>query len=398
MFDAIIVGGGLAGCSAAITLARLGHRVGLIEAGTYPRPKVCGEFLSPECVAIFAKMGFLDILHQLHPVTIRTVRLTTPRSGEWQGAFAAPALSLSRYALDQALVNYATACGVIVTTGTRVTAIDGGFAEGFTLQTQAATGRAEVRAASVIAAYGKLSALDRVLERDFFAQSPLDKVPILDKGRQPYIGLKQHFRGTPLPEHIDLHVFRGGYCGVSQVEAGRTNVCLMVEQAVFQEVTAGAPHAVPRFVEWMSADNPQLGAWLADATPLYADWLSIGQVTLAAKTPLEGDILCVGDAAGMVAPLAGDGMAMALHSGMIAAARLHDYITQKTDAAVTKRLYTEDWRHTFAARLRLGRTLQTLMLHPSLLTPGLRLMRALPGVGNWLITHTRDMRLLERTL
>jgi menaquinone-9 beta-reductase len=384
MFDALVIGGGLAGCSAAITLARRGHRVSLIEAGTYPRAKVCGEFLSPECTALFAQMDFLDNVYGLNPATIRTVRITSPRS-EWRGIFPAPALSVSRYALDQAVVTYAADCGVKVATGTRVTGVTGNFADGFTVTTQAAHGQDELRAASVIAAHGKRSNLDRVLKRDFFRQP------------QPYIGLKQHFRGALLPEHIDLHVFRGGYCGISQVEDGRTNVCLMVEQAVFQQVTAGAPDAIPRFIDWMCLDNRHLGAWLADAEPLYPDWLTIAQVTLAAKTPLEGDMFCVGDAAGMVAPLAGDGMAMALHSGVLAAAVLHEYLTHQTDAAEAKGRYADIWRHTFAARLRLGRLLQSLMLRPAVLTPGLRLMGAFPALGNWLVATTRDMRLLERT-
>ncbi|MDZ4770447.1 MAG: NAD(P)/FAD-dependent oxidoreductase [Chloroflexota bacterium] len=386
MFDAIVVGGGLAGCSAAITLARGGHQVALIEAASYPRAKVCGEFLSPECVTLFAGMGFLDSLQALHPATIRTLRITAPGGGEWRGAFPAPASSVSRYALDHALVRYAAACGVTVATGTRVTQIDGGFADGFTVTTHDDDGSHALRAASVIAAYGKRSTLDRVLQRDFFGQA------------QPYMGLKQHFRGAPLPEHIDLHVFHGGYCGISQVEDGRTNVCLMVEQAVFQAVTAGAPDAIARFVAWMSADNPHLGGWLADATPLYPHWLSIAQVTLAPKTPLEGDILCAGDAAGMVAPLAGDGMAMALHSGILAADRVHDYLTHQADASAVKRRYADEWRRTFAARLRLGRALQSLILRPAILTPGLRVMRTFPALGNWLVNNTRDMRLVERTI
>lgn len=385
MFDAVIIGGGLAGCSAAITLARHGHHVALIEAGAYPRAKVCGEFLSPECITLFTEMGFLEHLQQLNPVVIRTVRVTTPTAGEWRGQFPAPALGVSRYALDQALVNYATQCGVTVITESRVKDITGGFTDGFTLLTQTSEGLHKIRATSVIAAYGKRSNLDRVLNRHSFSQP------------RSYIGLKQHFKGPLLPEHIDLHVFRGGYCGVSQVEAGRTNVCLMVDQAVFRQVTASSQQSVEAFVNWMRSDNVQLDHWLADATPLYTDWLSIAQVSLAPKNPLEGDILCAGDAAGMVAPLAGDGMAMAVQSGNLAAHMLHNYLTHVTDATETKRLYADKWRRTFAARLRLGRTLQSIMLQPVMLTPGLRLMRAFPKLGNWLIASTRDMRLLERT-
>lgn len=386
MFDSVIIGGGLAGCSAAIMLARKGHHVALIEAGTYPRAKVCGEFLSPECVTLFDRMGFLEHVHDLNPATICTVRITAPDGAEWRGKFPAPALSLSRYALDQALVSYAIDCGITVFTETRVKDVTGGFDTGFTLTVQNADGLCEVRAASVIAAYGKRSNLDRTLKRDFFRQP------------QSYVGLKQHFRGPLLPAHIDLHVFHGGYCGISQVEDERTNVCLMVDQAIFQQVTVDSPNAISCFIDWMCADNPQLGAWLAAAEPLYPDWLSIAQVSLATKTPLEGDIFCAGDAAGMIAPLAGEGMAMALHSGMLAAHVLDEYLTHQLDAGAAKRRYAEEWQRTFATRLRLGRTLQSIMLNPAILAPGLRLMSVFPTVGNWLVNHTRDLHLQERTL
>lgn len=381
MFDAVVIGGGLAGCSAAITLTRRGHRVLLLEAGTYPQPKVCGEFLSPEVVALFDQAGFLPHLRRLNPVTIRTVRITAPDEREWCGTFPTPGLGVSRFALDHALVHYATALGVTVVTGTRVTKIDGDLERGFTLTAQTAGETRQFHGRGAVAAYGKRSNLDRVLNRPFF------------RDRAPYIGLKQHFMGAPLPEHLDLHVFRGGYCGISHVEAGRTNVCLLVEGAVFQ----AAGSNIERFVEWMCGENRALGRWLRDATPLYPDWLSIGQVTLSAKTLTEGDLLLTGDAAGMIAPLAGDGMAMAVHGGTLAAAALHRYLTGEQDAAAMKQSYTRTWQRTFRNRLRLGRALQSALVRPRVLSHGLRLMNGFPAAGDWLIHHTRDLRLLEKT-
>ena len=212
-----------------------------------------------------------------------------------------------------------------------------------------------------------------------------------------YIGLKQHFAGESLDDHLDLHVFEGGYCGMSQVEAGRTNVCLMVEEPVFRRITAGNPNPVAHFIDAIGVQNAHLRSWLASATPLYPDWLSIAQVSLVDKTPVEGDILCAGDASGMIAPLAGDGMAMALHGGIIAADAVHRYLSQQQDATTTRSRYIEAWQQTFRPRLRLGRMLQSAMMRPALLTPGLHMMQTFPAVGNWMISNTRNLKLLEQT-
>ncbi len=385
MFDAAITGGGLAGCHAAITLAQRGRRVVLLEAKAYPHAKVCGEFLSPECVALFSETGFLPTLQALNPATIRTVRITAADGSAWQTTLPAPAFGISRYALDAALAQYAAEQGVEVRDGARVTQIDGNLSDGFSLSVRTAEGAQTITARVVIAAHGKRSNLDRAMKRAFLAQP------------QGYIGLKRHFRGAALPEHIDLYVFRSGYCGMSEIEDSAINVCLLVRQDVFQAAArAGAGgDDVERFIAWMGGQNAELGAWLAGATPIDAAWLSIAQVPFVAKTCVEGDVLMAGDSAGLVAPLAGDGMAMALHSGKLAALDCEDYLAGRVTAAAFKRAYQVQWRATFAGRLRLGRALQAIMLRPTLIAPGLRLLDRFPALGDLLVAQTRDLGLVE---
>lgn len=381
MTDVVVVGGGLAGTHAATVLAQRGQRVVLLEAEKYPRHKVCGEFLSPECAALFAETGFLERLHALKPAPIRTVRLTAPNGVAWHSVFPAPAFGVSRYALDAALAAYAQEQGVEVCDGARVSEISGNLRDGFTITARGAQGMQTFKGRGVIAAHGKRSNLDRALNRAFLRQS------------QPYIGLKRHFAGPPLPGHIDLHIFGGGYCGMSQVEGSATNVCLLVRQDVFQRAAQGETE---QFIRWMRDQNPALGAWLAQAAPLLPDWLSIGQVPFVPKTLLEGDVLMAGDAAGMIAPLAGDGMAMALHSGKLAADALALYLEGKLGADAAKQQYVAAWKRHFRGRLQLGRALQAIMLRPALLTPGVRLMNLLPALGNLLLSQTRDLSLVER--
>lgn len=387
MFDAVIVGGGPAGCNAAITLARLNHRVLLLEAGIYPRPKVCGEFLSPESIVFFTESGFLGELRKLKPVPIQTLRITEPAGHQWSSKLPAPALGLSRFALDKAMADYARAVGVEVQDGTQVKQIEGNLRAGFSITTQTRMRSQVFRTATVIAAHGRHSNLDRTLR------------PVGSRlSSKHYLGLKQHFMGPKFWGHIDLHVFHGGYCGMSQVEDGTTNVCLLVDQKVFQAVTSTGHNPIAGFINWMSGQNPHLKKWLAQSSPVYPEWLSTAQISLETKLPVESDILFAGDAAGMIAPLAGDGMAMALQSGKLAALSLNRYLTRVQDASAMKRNYIYLWQRTFAARLKLGRLLQSIMLRPKLLAPALCLINRFPFAGNWLVQHTRDRQLIEQKL
>jgi menaquinone-9 beta-reductase len=379
MFDTAIVGGGPAGCSAAITLAQRGARVVLFEAKTYPHNKLCGEFLSPECAGLLDELGLTSALRTLQPVPIEIFRLTAPDGTEWQTRLPGIALGLTRKALDAALAERALTLGVEVRSGTTVTAIRGSLSQSFELETRSN----QVRARTVIAAHGKRGPLDRALHRRFLEHP------------QPFVALKAHFHGPPLPKRIELHAFPGGYCGMSEVETGATNVCFLAHESVFRGAAENPPERLAEFLKWMPAQNARLQAWLSQATQIDEHWLSIGQVPFAGKRPVEGDILMAGDAAGLIAPLAGDGIAIALQSGKLAAACSSKFLEGRLAADELRRHYAAEWQRAFTARFRLSRILQTIMLRPSLLEPALRLIQAIPAVGNYLVTHTRSNDVLN---
>src|SRR5688572_2119846 len=107
MFDTAIIGGGLAGCSAAITLARQGRRVILLEAKAYPHHKVCGEFLSPECTVLFDQLGLLPTIHALNPTCINLATITAANGTSWTSRLPGTALGISRFLLDQVMAERA---------------------------------------------------------------------------------------------------------------------------------------------------------------------------------------------------------------------------------------------------------------------------------------------------
>ncbi len=365
-YDVAVIGGGLAGPTAAITLARQGARVALYEAKTYPHHKVCGEFLSPECAEVLDDLGVTPTLPKNLP-TMTFATLTTPSGAVWQSDLPAPALGLSRYALDAALADRMRAVGVDLFERATVTRIDGTLGGGFRLHVR---GMPVQSAQVVIGAYGKRANLDRALSRPFLRR------------RQPFVGLKAHFDGPPVPRRVELHTFDGGYCGLSEIEGGRINACLLVRQAKL----TGSPDD---FAAWMAAQNPALGAWMRSAERLMP-WLSIAQVPFVRKRVVESDVLMTGDAAGLIAPLAGDGMGMALRGGQLVADFVSHYLDVQPDRVALVEGYAAAWRQQFGGRLRLARLLQALLLRPSLVEPGVRVVNRLPALGQYFVTHTRE--------
>jgi flavin-dependent dehydrogenase len=372
-FDVAIVGAGPAGSSAAIALARRGVRVALFEAHSFPHDKLCGEFLSPECGDLVGALDLCDRIQALCPVPIDRVELTAPDGTAWHTRLPRSGWGLSRRAFDMACAQGARAAGAALFEETPVTDIRGDLRAGFAVE----SAHHRLRARAVIAAHGKRAAIDRRLGRAF-----------MDKP-QPFLALKAHFSGPPLDARVELHAFPGGYCGLAPIEGDRMNVCLLVRGETFRSAGAGGSDPIAAFLEWMQAQNPRLQDWLSRAERRDARWLSIAQVPFIPKPVVERDILMAGDTGGLVPPLVGDGVAMALQSGLLAAEFAARFLEHSLSPEELVREYTAQWQREFGTRLRLGRLLQPVFLNPRLAALGLRTLRALPALGDYLVTRTR---------
>jgi flavin-dependent dehydrogenase len=148
----------------------------------------------------------------------------------------------------------------------------------------------------------------------------------------------------------------------------------------------------------MRTQNPRLEDWLSRATPLSDRWLSIAQVPFGPKRAVVNEVFMAGDAAGLVAPLAGDGIAMALRAGQMAADHVLRFLSGADTPENVTGGYTQSWRREFGPRVRLGRLAQTLMLRPRLFGLALRLLNAAPGLGRFFVSHTRDLRMVSGVL
>jgi flavin-dependent dehydrogenase len=347
----LIIGGGLAGLITGIRLARAGVLVTLVEKRGYPFHRVCGEYISNEAVPFLKSMGLYpqDIaLPQLRRFQLSS---TTGRSSILpldMGGFG-----ISRYTFDQLLSQAAVQAGVDVRQQTEVTKVVYSQ-DKFVVHAQAGVFEADV----VVGCHGKRSRLDMALDRGFI------------KRRSPYVGVKYHLRIDHPADLIALHNFEGGYCGISNIEDGKTNLCYLVHRDVLKK--HGNVEAMERAV---LQKNPLLGSIFGRAEFLFDRPEVINEISFETKTVVEDHILMAGDAAGMITPLCGNGMAMAIHSAKLLSDEVLAFCRGELSRNEMEGQYTARWKEHFARRLWAGRQVQRLFgnIYTSAMAIGLAL-------------------------
>ena len=367
-YDAIAIGAGLSGCSAAIQLAKLGYRVLLLEQSHYPVHKLCGEFLSVEVTAAFENLGILEQVHKVGAQPIHRAYLTTSSGASFRSQLPSTALGLSRYQLDLMLFERAKALNVTCIDNAKVTGVTGNLTEGFTVSTS----KGEFSGRLVLGAFGKRSSLDRTLNRSFIQK------------RSPWIAYKGHFTGVDIGDVIELHSFPNGYCGLSQIETGEINVCWIAHERVMKEPThpeLGIPESL--------AKNSVLADRFRNMQRVSPSLQGLSQISFAMKENFHHDICMIGDTAGMITPLCGDGMAMALRSSEIAVPFVSQFLEQQISAIAFKQQYAIAWQREFQMRLQLGRIMHNCFVQPPLANMGVSLCQMVPALGNWIIGATR---------
>lgn len=383
-YDALVIGGGLAGASLAIGLCQRGWRAGIVEKGDYPRDKVCGEFLSPESGGLLTRLGVWPGIQAVAPAPISRARFFSAAGKRVELALPGVGQGISRRALDQLLIEHAVAQGaqlfcraeveeiVRTHTGYHVTVRERG--------PDGEPRRRKVQAGWVIGAYGRRARIDHLLNRPFASL------------RSPFVGLKRHHHPSPalgaeLQGHVEIHTFDGGYCGMSFVEGGVVNVCMLLEGRILGE-SDGSDWSKVQVI--LQARSPSLARRLAELSPA-GEPLAVAQVPFFTKETSKDGVLFVGDAAAVIAPLAGDGQAMALESGLALAelltpaSRAPDPSAQSQVAAAWDRAF----RRRFWARLTLAQGLQDQLLQPRRAELVFRVVGAVPGAAELLGRWTR---------
>lgn len=358
-YDLAIIGGGLAGLALAILEARTGQQVLLCEQKTYPAHKVCGEYISYESAALLEHLGVPLAAWQLPD--IKRLQLTVPNYA-LELKLPLGGFGVSRYQLEANLVTLARAAGVEIREHCKVLEV-GGSAGDFMLRTD----QEEFKTNWVAGAWGRRSVL--------YKQVPQNR---------NYVGVKWHLTG-PLPNDlIALHNFSGGYAGMSRIEDGKSCFCYLVDSRRLK-----AAGTIAQLEQQMRVENPKLDRMLAPMTPVWEEPLSIAQLSFLPKSRLHEGVLLLGDAAGSIAPLAGNGMSMALHAAWLLHQAWEKEGRSFVAADAVYRQYDAAWRKQFALRTSVSYRIQNIFGKVAPATALFRLVGTIPPLGQVLtrLTH-----------
>lgn len=361
----LILGGGLAGLTAAIHLSKLGHSITVIEKNNYPKHKVCGEYISNEVIDYFNWLGLDAVFEKSHPINQFRLEVDNANFSEVQlplGGFG-----ISRYLLDDLLYQKAKEQGC---TFIHESVTDVIFKE--ELFTVTLSSGLQIESQIAVGSFGKRSTIDINLQRNFI------------KKKSHWMAVKAHYSGNFSDQLVGLYPFHGGYCGVSKVENNVLNVCYIVQIKVFKKFKS-----IPDFTANILYENNGLKNILIHSTPLFDNPLTISQISFDTKKAVENHVLMIGDAAGLIHPLCGNGMAMAIHSAKIASELIHKSLNEEVFSRDKLELdYSIKWNGTFKNRLQMGRNLSALLLNPFLTKIAMKIVTRFPILFKSIIRKT----------
>lgn len=369
LYDVAIVGGGLAGLALSIQLAKEGYRVILFEKERYPFHRVCGEYISNESWPFLEGLG-LD-LQSMNLPKISKLQLSTSNGKVLKQDILPGGFGISRFKLDQTMAELARLNGVELKEETKINDIRF-MVDHFLLSHH----NLQYKARVACGCFGKRSNLDIKWKRPFTTNSR-DKV-------NNYVGIKYHVRSTFPTDTIALHLFEQGYAGIVKIEDGLYNLCYLTTAANLQKCQGN----IGLMENEILSRNPHLQEFFLESERCASEPVTISQISFAPKTQLEDHILMVGDAAGMITPLCGNGMSMALHASKLAATQVLLFLQGTISREDMEKQYQGSWNDQFSNRLRAGRMIQRLFWHPRLILLLVRIARKFPSITNWLIRQT----------
>ena len=365
IYDVIIAGGGIGGLINANLLASKGWQVMLFEKKSYPFHRVCGEYVSNEVAYFLKKIGCYP--EELYPAQITRFQLTSTNGQSAEMPLDLGGFGISRYSFDPFLAIQASSRGAEIIENASVQHVQ--FIEDH-FEVKLMNG-AVYRSRVVIGAFGKRSNLDSFLNRRFF------------KKRSPYIGVKYHIKGDFENNLIGLHNFHGGYCGISKVEDDTFNLCYLSLRATMKKLGT-----VRKLEEKIIMQNPFLNRIFNTATFVFDKPVVINEISFASKEPVSDHILMSGDAAGMITPLCGNGMAMAIHSAAILSEQVHWFLSGKTNRNDLEYRYSLLWRKNFGFRVWAGRQIQKLFGTRVLSNLAVSLIKNSGLLSGWIMKQT----------
>jgi menaquinone-9 beta-reductase len=368
-YDVTIIGGGLAGLSLSIQLSKLGHSVALFEKEIYPFHKVCGEYISMESWNFLESLGLP--LSTMNLPIIKKLMVSAPNGTLLKTTLPLGGFGISRYQIDKDLKNIAVANKVAVYEGCKVDEVL--FADdAFTLHTSFGDFSSKICCGT----FGKKSNLDIKWKRDFIHHK--------NNKLSNYVGIKYHIKTSFPHDTIALHNFKHGYCGISKIEEDKFCLCYLTNAFNL----GNNNNSVEELEQNVLKKNKHLKYILENSEQIFKAPVTISQISFHKKSQVHDHVLLMGDAAGMITPLCGNGMSMALHGSKIAAGLINDFLNAKIDREQLEVDYIRQWKKIFSARLFTGRVIQQLFGKAWGTNVFIQIMKLLPFLTRMLIRQT----------
>ena len=382
-FDALVIGGGPGGATAALLLAQAGWSVVLVERKVFPRRKVCGEYLSATNWPLLEMLGLAEAFADMAgpPVTRTAIFVggssvqaelprPMPRDGPWGRA-------LSREHLDSLLLARAASQGVDVRQPWRCAELTRN-GDGYVCRIESQQTRlsSELRAGLVIAAHGSWELGPLVTQPQQVASHPHD-----------LLAFKAHFREAALPPGLmPLLSFTDGYGGMVHCDHGQTSLSCCLRRGRLERLQRvdGEP-AGETVLQYILDSCPVLRPVL-DQAIRDEPWLSAGPIHPGLRRCYRDGIFVVGNAAGEAHPVVAEGISMAVQSAWLLTQRLNAARTQLHERRIADeigRLYEAEWRRCFAPRIRAAAAVAHWAMRPKLVAATIPFMRLWPGLLTW---------------
>ncbi len=340
LYDCIIVGGGLAGLSLSILMAQKKYSVLLIEKKSYPYHKVCGEYISMESWDFLERIG-IPLLDMNLP-NLTQFEMTGVRGESIQEDLSLGGFGVSRYTLDKRLADSAIELGVIIleqTTCTKYEHVDSQFI--------AHTNKGIFKSKILCASFGR------------HAIGNFNKP---QKERTNWVGVKYHIEIDFPDNKIALHTFKNGYCGISKIEDDKYCLCYLVKASLLNQYQ----NNIEQLQKEELYKNPYLKTIFEQATFLYKQPLTISNITFDPKLPIYNHVFYLGDSAGSIAPLTGNGMSNAMRNAWILSQELDLFLQGEISSTQLENNYIRTWNKNFKRRMAKGRWIQHFFCNPTL--------------------------------
>ena len=362
IYDVILIGGGLAGLSLSILLAQKKYSILVIEKKNYPYHKVCGEYISMESWDFICRLGIP--LASLNLPIIKHFEMSSRSGKSLQEELDLGGFGISRFSLDKLLADKAKSLGVEIlerTSCTRYESKDELF--------HVITNKGSFTSKIVSASFG------RHAFGNFNKASPM---------AENWVGIKYHIQ-YPFPEDkIALHTFKQGYCGISKVDQNRYCLCYLVKASLLNQYG----NDIKKMEEHELCQNPLLKAVFSEATFLYEKPLAISNITFEAKRPVVDQVFYVGDSAGAIAPLTGNGMSNAMRSANLLGQQLDLFLSNKISRHELELNYEKMWNKLFKRRILSGKLIQYFFCNPKLTPMFIQLMSMSKWLRKFIIKKT----------